>query len=155
MSNLGVASSSLAMGGGSLVPTLTFLVIYFKIVRIGQKERFQERSFLKRFFLCQKRSVSQHDVAKRRNRKAQTYERRQHVLQPSVEMTNNPQNNEHVFVLQYVMTSNPQNDEHVFVLITLLFDFRPSFVRLTGTTCARFISSISFVFRCRRVEHQA
>ena len=43
MSNLGVASSSLAMGGGSLVPTLTFLVIYFKIVRIGQKERFQER----------------------------------------------------------------------------------------------------------------
>ena len=51
MSNLGVASSSLAMGGGSLVPTLTFLVIYFKIVRIGQKERFQERSFLKRFFL--------------------------------------------------------------------------------------------------------
>ena len=37
----------------------------------------------KSFFLCQKRSVSRNNVAKKRNRKSQIYERRQHVLQPS------------------------------------------------------------------------
>ena len=57
MSNLGVESSSLSMDGepffGSLVPTLTFFRQSKEFLRIGQKERFQERSFLKRFFLCQ------------------------------------------------------------------------------------------------------
>ena len=48
-----------------------------------RKKAVADRQSVKRFFLCQKRSVSQHDVAKRRNRKSQTYEQRQHVLQPS------------------------------------------------------------------------
>ena len=51
MSNLGVAGSIPVTVSGSLVPTLIFFIPH----RIGQKERFQERSFLKRFFLCHRK----------------------------------------------------------------------------------------------------